>query len=63
MQNNIKRTAYTNELIKWIDKPQVKVLTGIRRCGKSTVLALFKAELLAQGKSGKNAEIDPLSSE
>lgn len=51
MQNNIKRTAYTNELIKWIDKPQVKVLTGIRRCGKSTVLALFKAELLAQGKS------------
>lgn len=51
MQKSISRPTYTNLLSKWIDKPQVKVLTGIRRSGKSTVLSLLKAELLALGKT------------
>jgi uncharacterized protein len=46
----INRPAYLEELKKWIDKPQIKIITGIRRAGKSTVLRLLKAELIRQGK-------------
>lgn len=42
----IIRGHYINELKAFIDKPIVKVLTGIRRSGKSTVLKLLKKELL-----------------
>lgn len=45
----IFRANYIQELSKFIDKPFVKILTGIRRCGKSTVLKLLKEELIAQG--------------
>ena len=37
----IERTEYLNELIKWKDKDVIKVVTGIRRCGKSTLFELF----------------------
>ena len=33
----IKRPNYINELIKFKDKDLIKVITGIRRCGKSTL--------------------------
>lgn len=33
----------------WRDKHIIKVITGIRRCGKSTVLALYRDHLLAGG--------------
>jgi predicted AAA+ superfamily ATPase len=42
----IIRERYINELKAFIDKPLIKVLTGIRRSGKSTVLKLFKKEIL-----------------
>ena len=32
----IKRTDYLNELNKWKDEQVIKVVTGIRRCGKSS---------------------------
>ena len=41
----VKRTEYLNELKKWQDKDVIKVVTGIRRCGKSTLLELFQEEL------------------
>lgn len=41
----IKRNEYLNELKKWQDKDVIKVVTGIRRCGKSTLLELFQEEL------------------
>ena len=45
----IARPTYIAQLIPFIDKPQIKILTGIRRSGKSTVLLLLKDELLARG--------------
>ena len=46
----IKRDRYLNKLISFMWDGQVKVITGIRRCGKSYLLRnLFKQYLLQQG--------------
>lgn len=37
----IQRTEYLEELKRWKDKDLIKVVTGIRRCGKSTLFELF----------------------
>lgn len=37
----IERTTYLEELKRWKDKDLIKVITGIRRCGKSTLFELF----------------------
>jgi len=44
-----KRDQYLNQLINFKDKPLVKVITGIRRCGKSTLLTLFEEYLIGNG--------------
>lgn len=50
MGNLITRTAYLNQLIQWKNHQVVKVITGIRRSGKSTLLCtLFVNHLLNQG--------------
>ena len=49
----IFRPIYLEQLKKWINKPQIKIITGIRRSGKSTVLALLNEELI---KLGTNKE-------
>ena len=41
----IKRTAYLNQLLKWRDKHVIKIITGIRRCGKSTLMMQFQQQL------------------
>ena len=46
----IERPRYMNELIRGMSSDQVKIVTGIRRCGKSYLLfKLFKNYLLANG--------------
>lgn len=45
----IKRARYTDKLIQYRDNDFVKVITGVRRSGKSTLLSLFKEYLLRQG--------------
>lgn len=46
----IKRDLYLDQLISYMWDGQVKVITGIRRCGKSYLLrTLFKKHLLSQG--------------
>ena len=49
-----KRDLYLNKLINFKDKPIIKVITGIRRCGKSTLLKLFKQYLLDNNVPNKN---------
>ncbi|HSW61453.1 MAG TPA: ATP-binding protein, partial [bacterium] len=45
----IKRDVYLEKLIGFKDHPLIKVITGIRRCGKSTLLELFREYLLENG--------------
>ena len=48
------RDIYLNKLITFKDKPLIKVITGIRRCGKSTLLDLFEEYLLNNGIKKEN---------
>ncbi|MBE9467148.1 MAG: ATP-binding protein [Bacteroidetes bacterium] len=50
----INRETYLTKLRQLKDKNLIKVITGIRRCGKSTLLKAFKNELLSSGVSFKN---------
>lgn len=50
MQKIIQRSDYIDQIKKWIDKPFVKVITGIRRSGKSTILKLIQNELIKLGR-------------
>ena len=45
----IKRDEYLKKLIGFKDKQLIKVITGIRRCGKSTLLKIFSKYLLDNG--------------
>jgi uncharacterized protein len=45
----IKRELYLNKIRPFIDKPLIKVLTGMRRSGKSSILELLKEELVERG--------------
>ena len=46
----IKRDCYLNKLISFVWNGQVKVITGIHRCGKLYILRdLFRTFLLGQG--------------
>lgn len=45
----ISRDSYIEQIEPFINKPFVKVMTGIRRSGKSVILRLLKDELLRRG--------------
>ena len=45
----IVRPHYLDELKKYRDVSLVKILAGIRRCGKSTILDMLREDLLANG--------------
>ena len=48
----IPRPTYVKKIMKYADTPFVKVLSGVRRCGKSTILKMLEAELRERGVSG-----------
>ena len=50
----IERKEYMNRLIANRDKQVIKVITGIRRCGKSTLLAMFQQYLAEDGVMSEN---------
>jgi uncharacterized protein len=45
----IERKEYMKQLSAWQDKQLIKVITGVRRCGKSVLLDMYIAQLKAQG--------------
>ena len=48
---NIIRQEYLNKLISFKDKHLIKVVTGIRRCGKSTLFEIYQDYLINNGVS------------
>ena len=45
----IYRPDYISAITPFIDKPLVKILAGVRRCGKSTIFEMLREELLRRG--------------
>jgi len=43
------RDTYLNKLKETKDTPFIKIISGVRRCGKSTLLGIFESYLLASG--------------
>lgn len=50
----INRPIYTEKIMAYADTPFVKVLTGVRRCGKSTILRIIMEKL--QNERGISAD-------
>ena len=48
----IKRESYMRRIRPFVGTELVKVLTGIRRCGKSVMMGLIQEELLSSGVDG-----------
>ena len=49
-----ERPLYISKIRAFVDKPVIKVITGIRRSGKSALLMLLKDFLMGNGVSDKN---------
>ena len=49
----IQRKEYLDSLISFRDKKLIKVVTGIRRCGKSTLFELYQDYLRSDGVTGE----------
>ena len=47
----ISRPMYVEKIMAFVDTPFVKILTGVRRCGKSTILKMIIGELKKRGVS------------
>ena len=45
----LERKHYLDWLIKWKDQQIIKVVTGVRRCGKSTLFSIYQDYLLQNG--------------
>ena len=46
---SVVRSLYFNKIVPFIDKPVVKVITGIRRCGKSVMMEQIQEYLIKNG--------------
>jgi predicted AAA+ superfamily ATPase len=54
----ITRKYYLDKLINVINTPDIKVITGVRRCGKSKLLEAFKAYILEERKNSNIIHIN-----
>ncbi|MCQ2915015.1 MAG: AAA family ATPase [Alphaproteobacteria bacterium] len=59
----IQRPQYIQELFLYKDADLIKILTGVRRCGKSTVYELYAEELKKQGIAPEQIQIIKLEEE
>lgn len=53
MINRIERAEYLNKLIAFRDKSVIKIITGVRRCGKSTLMEMYQSYLCNHGVSSE----------
>lgn len=49
----VERKEYIEKIKKWREKDVIKVVTGIRRCGKSTLLEQYRDYLIGTGVSSE----------
>ena len=52
----VKRETYLSKLRSVKDKNLIKVITGIRRCGKSFLLKQFRSEVISNGTPETNTQ-------
>ena len=50
----INRPLYVDRIMAYVDTPFVKILTGVRRCGKSTILKMIMEKLETERNVPKN---------
>ena len=50
----IERTAYLEEMKDLLQTPDIKVITGVRRCGKSCLMETIAGELTETGIASEN---------
>lgn len=50
----IFRPEYVEKIMTYMDTPFVKILTGIRRCGKSTIMNMIRMEIEKRGVSSEH---------
>ena len=63
MQKLHNRKRYFDELLAHKDKELIKIITGIRRCGKSSLLELFKEHLKKQNAKFMHINFESLEFE
>lgn len=56
-QHLIKRELYLQQLRSLKDQNIIKVITGVRRCGKSTLMLMFADEIISQGAREQQVQI------
>ena len=44
-----ERRSYLNQLLSWKDQNIIKLVTGVRHCGKTTILRMYQEYLLNNG--------------
>ena len=49
----IYRKLYMDKILPYVDTPFIKILTGVRRCGKSTILNMLQDDLMHKGVDKK----------
>ena len=57
MGNLINRQGYIDKLLSYKDKDIIKVVTGLRRSGKSTLFELFRNNLIATGITPEQTQL------
>lgn len=45
----MERRAYLNQLVSWKDKDIIKLVSGVKHCGKTTILKMYQEYLLKSG--------------
>ena len=54
----IRRTHYLNQILPFVGTDVIKVITGIRRCGKSVLLEQIRDEIVARSPNTKIVYVD-----